>query len=224
MPYAKQRPVRCSGCGACSESQRQSSRTSVVLPTPASPISVTSVRLAAARRRAGRSPAAARARVSRPTKARAPPRRPRGRISVSARTSVCARTGLRLALRVDLERRPELERAAHGLGRARADDDRARLARLLEAGGDVDDVAGDERSCPRGPGPRRPRRCRRRSGARAPRRSRLSSRRCIARAACSARSAWSSCASGTPKTAMTASPANFSTVPPARPISSAIAS
>ena len=31
--------------------------------------------------------------MSRPTNARAPPRRPRGRISVSARTSVCASTG-----------------------------------------------------------------------------------------------------------------------------------
>ena len=54
--------------------------------------------------------------------------------------------GLRLALHVDLERPPELERAADGLGRARADDDRARLARLLEPRGDVDGVAGDERA------------------------------------------------------------------------------
>ena len=34
---------------------------------------------------------------------------------------------VRLTLRVDLERRPELERAADGLGRAGADDDRTRL-------------------------------------------------------------------------------------------------
>ena len=84
--------------------------------------------------------------MSRPTNARAPPRRPRGRISVSARTSVCAIDGLRLALHLDLERRSELERAADGLGRARADDDRARLARLLEPRGHVDGVAGDERA------------------------------------------------------------------------------
>ena len=49
------------------------------------------------------------------------------------------------------------------------------------------------------------------------------SRRCIASAAWRARSAWSSSATGAPKAAITASPANFSTVPPACSTSSAIA-
>jgi hypothetical protein len=48
------------------------------------------------------------------------------------------------------------------------------------------------------------------SSLRAPRRA------CISSAARHARSASSSCASGTPKTASTASPTNFSTVPPCR--------
>ena len=48
-----------------------------------------------------------------------------------------------------------------------------------------------------------------------------SSRRCIANAVCKARSAWSSSASGAPNAAITASPANFSTVPPAPSISRA---
>jgi hypothetical protein len=48
--------------------------------------------------------------------------------------------------------------------------------------------------------------------------------RCMASAAWSARSAWSSNAAGAPNAAMTASPTNFSTVPPARSISSAMAS
>ena len=47
---------------------------------------------------------------------------------------------------------------------------------------------------------------------------------CIASAACRALSAWSSSAAGAPKTAITASPANFSTVPPVSSISSRIAS
>jgi len=51
-----------------------------------------------------------------------------------------------------------------------------------------------------------------------------SSRRCIANAVCKARSAWSSRASGAPNAAITASPANFSTVPPAPSISALIAS
>ena len=55
-------------------------------------------------------------------------------------------------------------------------------------------------------------------------RSPLSTFRCIAIAACSARSAWSSSAPGAPNAAITASPANFSTVPPAASISAAIAS
>ena len=131
--------------------------------------------------------------------------------------------GLRLALRVDLERRPELEGAAHGLGGPRADDDRAGRAACSSRAATLtaspvtnelpsrarpdDDLAGVDADPQLEP-----------AVEDAP------SRRCIASAACSARSAWSSCASGTPKTAITASPANFSTVPPARPISSAIAS
>ena len=56
--------------------------------------------------------------------------------------------------------------------------------------------------------------------------SRLSApmRACIANAARTARSSSSSCATGTPNTAITASPMNFSTVPPNRSISSTIAS
>jgi hypothetical protein len=49
-------------------------------------------------------------------------------------------------------------------------------------------------------------------------------RACIANAARTARSSSSSCATGTPNTAITASPMNFSTVPPNRSISSTIAS
>ncbi len=50
------------------------------------------------------------------------------------------------------------------------------------------------------------------------------SRACIASAACSERSTWSSKATGAPNTAITASPANFSTMPPLSSISSRIAS
>ena len=49
------------------------------------------------------------------------------------------------------------------------------------------------------------------------------SRRCMRIAARSARDGSSSCASGAPNTAMTASPANFSTVPPSASISSRMA-
>ena len=48
--------------------------------------------------------------------------------------------------------------------------------------------------------------------------------RCIDSAAWRARSAWSSYAAGAPNAAITASPANFSTVPPASVISAAMAS
>ena len=48
-------------------------------------------------------------------------------------------------------------------------------------------------------------------------------RRCMASPVWSARSAWSSSAAGAPNTAMTASPANFSTVPPVSSISSRMA-
>ena len=63
----------------------------------------------------------------------------------------CAHERLRhhrfgLALRVDRKCRPELERAVHRLGRSGANDGRTRLRRLLEPGGDVDHVAGDERT------------------------------------------------------------------------------
>ena len=63
----------------------------------------------------------------------------------------CSHEGLRndgvgLAFRIELERGPELEGAAHRLGRPRTDDDRTGLCRLLEPGGDVDRVAGDERA------------------------------------------------------------------------------
>ncbi len=50
--------------------------------------------------------------------------------------------------------------------------------------------------------------------------SRRSSMRCAAR---NARAGSSSCATGTPKAAMTASPMNFSTVPPSASIASRIA-
>ena len=100
-----------------------------------------------------------RARVSRPTKPRAPPRTPRGRISVKRADERLRDDRLRLALRLDLERRAELERAPDGLGRARADDDLARLGRLLEPRGDVDGVAGDERAALARATGRRPRPC-----------------------------------------------------------------
>ena len=50
------------------------------------------------------------------------------------------------------------------------------------------------------------------------------SRSCIQSATCAARSAWSSWAAGAPNTATTASPMNFSTVPPPSAISASIAS
>ena len=53
---------------------------------------------------------------------------------------------LGLALRVDRECRPELEGAVHRLGGSGADDGRTGLRRLLEPGGNVDRVAGDERA------------------------------------------------------------------------------
>ena len=84
--------------------------------------------------------------VPRPTKARAPPRRPRGRISVSARHERLRHHRLGLALRVDRECRSELERAVHRFGGSGANDGRARRRRLLEPRGDVDRVPGDERA------------------------------------------------------------------------------
>lgn len=54
--------------------------------------------------------------------------------------------GLRLALRVDLEDRPELEGTAHRLRGSRTDDDRAGLGGLLEPGRNVHRVARDERA------------------------------------------------------------------------------
>ena len=104
------------------------------------------------------------------------------------------------------------------------DDDRSRLRGLLEARGDVDGVARDvrDRLLPR---PKRaPRPCSGRCGFRAPPQGhglsfKLRRRSSMRRAARTARTASSSCTAGTPKTAIIASPTNFSIVPPSDSIS-----
>ena len=102
-----------------------------------------------------------------------------------------------------------LGRAARGL----ADEDGAGLGGGLDAGGGVDEVAGDHALVGRaeGDGGLAGERRRRGPGARgrAPGTASTSSS-----AARTARSASSSCAMGAPQTAITASPMNFSTVPP----------
>ena len=84
--------------------------------------------------------------MSRPTKARAPPRRPRGRISVSARTSVCATTGSDLPFASTSNAGPS-SNAPRTASAVRAPTTTAPgLARLLEPRGHVDGVPGDERA------------------------------------------------------------------------------
>ncbi len=101
-----------------------------------------------------------------------------------------------------------------------ADQDVARVGRLLEPGGDVDGVARCEPLAGRGlagddltgvhPDPH----LEANAELLLELRVRASSRSLISRAARSARRASSSWSRGIPKTAMTASPMNFSTVPP----------
>ena len=125
--------------------------------------------------------------------------------------------GLRLALGGDGGEGPERERIAGGAHGPLADDDRPRLGRLLEPRRDVDGVAGDQEVAGgRRPGWPRPRRCSRRAGSAGARRARGRSRTRSrsSSAAASARSASSPCAAGSPNTAMSASPMNFSIVPP----------
>ena len=124
----------------------------------------------------------------------------------------------RLSLCINGASGAELERAACQRHGALPDADLVRLGALLQASGDVHRIAGHERAA----------RTRRADDDLArvdadPKRElfaeQLRRRRFSASAECSARSEWSSSAVGTPKTASTASPANFSTVPPAMSIS-----
>ena len=133
---------------------------------------------------------------------------PRDRVSARQREQAVRRDRLRLALQLErLDRlRPRPRRArAHA---SRADQDLAGLRRLLEPRGDVDGVAGREplgRAGDHLAGVDADPRLRRRAPAarrasRAPRAPRAARR--------------PRAATGTPKTAITASPMNFSTVPP----------
>ena len=130
---------------------------------------------------------------------------------------------VRLALRLEHARFSELEGASRRRDRPLAGEHLPGSRALLEARADVHGIARDERPALRGPYDDL-------AGVDADahrelvRRGARARRRCMARPACNARSAWSSSAAGAPKTAMTASPANFSTVPPVRSISAAIAS
>ena len=125
----------------------------------------------------------------------------------STETSRYAATGSALPFNVEWIDRLRLDGGANELHRRPADKDVTGLCRLLEAGGGVDRVAGSEALLGAGhdlagvdadPG----------LYAERGERSRIST------AARQARSASSSCAAGTPNTAITASPMNFSTVPP----------
>ena len=104
--------------------------------------------------------------------------------------------------------RLELDEVSHEARRRRPDEDLVRSGLLLQASGEVDRLAGRERRLalvgddlarldPDGTS-----------------RPSSATRSRVTRAARTARSASSSCWSGTPKAAITASPANFSTVPP----------
>ena len=133
--------------------------------------------------------------------------------SVTTRSARQAATGSSLPLRTVLAGRLEGDRAGRGaLGRL-ADEDRAGRRDRLEPRRRVDQVAGDHALVERAEGhgrlagqdaraglDLRPEAAARRRRARAPART--------------ARSASSSWATGAPQTAMTASPMNFSTVPP----------
>ena len=138
--------MRRSGSGDSAPSRSQSSRTSRVLPTPASAMIVTRCGSPLLDATARRSRAAARARRRGRRRRRCSPPTPRGRISVSAPQERHADDAAVLALRLDASRLAELERAAHERRRALADQDLARRRRLLEPSCDVDGVAGDERA------------------------------------------------------------------------------
>ena len=110
---------------------------------------------------------------------------------------------------LDLAHVLRLDRAGGEAARAGADQDLARAGSLLEAGGEVDRLAGRERRLGRVDDDLARPRCRR--GPRA--RARRPPGGCPSPARI-ARSASSSCAWATPNAARTASPANFSTIPP----------
>ena len=126
---------------------------------------------------------------------------------------------LRLALELVLTRVREHDRGFRGAAGRLADQDRARLRGGLDAGGGVDEVAGDH---PLAVGPERDRGLAgEHAGAgrvEAPASS-VGTAATSSSAARTARSASSSFATGAPQTAITASPMNFSTVPPYRSIS-----
>ena len=119
------------------------------------------------------------------------------------------------------------DRLRHRAVRALADEHRARGRRGLQPGGGVDEVAGHQALVDRVERRRPPRRSARRrapAGRAAASRPSASTRSTISSAERTARSASSSCATGVPHTAITASPMNFSTVPPWRCTASEAAS
>ena len=136
--------------------------------------------------------------------------------------------GLGLALGVDRLDGLGADSVADEPVRALAEQDLAGRCRLLEAGGDVDGVAVRASVCPSPESTSpvltpvrasiRTPKSRSSSSFSSPRASRMSA------AARTARSASSSCRVGIPNTAMTASPMNFSTVPPWRSIAELIVS
>ncbi len=142
-PYERHRPVRRNGSGDCEPSQPHSSRTSVVLPMPASPRIVTSCGSSVARARAydARSSVhlllAAHERL--PQSSDAPRSHERQRADESPADDAAF-----LALRLDTRRLLQLEGAAHCRRRAFADEDLARPGCLLQPCRDVDGVAAHE--------------------------------------------------------------------------------
>ena len=215
LPYGRQRPVATS---ATSSSSDASSRASRDFPIPAGP-------------RIGDDAAASLGEriVDEPSQRVELRRAVDERRVEPARVAGCVGVdlvepepgdGLALALGREPLARADLDRVLHERVRRRPDQDRPRLRRLLEPLGEVDGVAGDEllagavvagddlaRVDPDPAGeldaPRLP------SSAFSSAR-----RRCISVAVRTARRASSSCATGTPKTAITSSPRNRSTVPP----------
>ena len=178
-----------------------------------------------------------RERVAEELRARRPGRpsgasRRRGRSAALAHRDEPVR-GHRLRLALELERldRLDVDGVADQPVRQVAEEHLLLAGGLLEPRGDVDRVAGHEALARRRVAgddlagvhagavrePDAPARARARRSAR-------SSACCIPAAARTARRASSSCSRGRPKTAMTASPMNFSTMPPWRSSSARIAS
>ena len=193
-----------------------SSATRRLLPMPGTPTSVTSCG-SRSRAHASSAPASSATSSLAADELGARLARRRRRRTATVRVDrLPGRHRLRLALGVDGSARAVLDRVRGRAVRRLADEDAVHRRGGLQARGRVDDVACDHRlaRCDRSRRARRaPRPCGRRC---ARRRSDSAATSRIASAARTARSGSSSCATGAPKTAMTASPMNFSTVPPWR--------